>query len=92
MSYKTKMQFLTMSIGLWLFICNLIFLCIVEPTLLLFGFIYAYVLISMTFTVSILVFVVFLLKSINVTVEDIIVYKLNELTEKLKNRGKNIPF
>ncbi len=85
MNYKNKMTYLAISVGAWLFICNTVFVLMTEQKAIELGLVNIFSFISVFMTISIALFVIALVKKVDVKPEDILINKLNALAKDLNN-------
>lgn len=88
MDYRNKMIYLATGIGAWLFGCNAVFVLMAEQTAIELGLVNAFSGVSMTMTMLIILFVIKLVRMVDIKPEDILVNKLNALAKDMENPWK----
>jgi len=88
MNYRDKMIYLATGIGAWLFMCNTVFVLMAEQQAIELGLVNAFSFISIFMTMSIALFVIALVRKVDVKPEDILINKLNALAKDLDNPWK----
>ncbi len=88
MNYRNKVTYLATGIGAWLFICNAVFVLMTEQKAIELGLVNIFSFISVSMTISIALFVIALVKKVDVKPEDILINKLNTLAKDLDNQWK----